>query len=430
MPATGPLGVAEISQYALFARLLPAVFVFWLAWAVSRNTYRSLGNRALRAFFLVVGVGFSMEFLAWFLQPVSSGLAGTASVLAAVSGVVDPLLLLLFSLAFPIPHPQLRSKVLWTACASCAGIVLLLLLVAPPPPGLPSWVSAVYVNGTYLASFSILLRAYLRERYRFRGRQLFFVTIGVGFAGLSRSAAFFTDLPMHVFPAPTTDVLVLGLAASLLLTAILALACRALVGPAARRANPVFGWLVACLVGFSAIYFLIHELDAALGFNYTLDAQYFGFRWIGVGGILGYGILRYQLFDFELRTRQAVLVLGAIMVGLLTAFATALAITDSVSLTSARATGLVAGAVCSLVVYAILGWLWRRAPQGVELPRFRTRRIEIYEAALEYALAGAEWKLGEHLFADTLREVFDITQEEHRLIVERLEKMSRPTLPP
>ncbi len=47
---------------------------------------------------------------------------------------------------------------------------------------------------------------------------------------------------------------------------------------------------------------------------------YFGYRWIAFALIAGYGMLRFQLFDFELRVNQAAGLLVAMPVALSAAF--------------------------------------------------------------------------------------------------------------
>src|ERR1043165_1282819 len=130
--------MADIASYTLFVRLLPAVFLFWLAWVVARSPYRSRGNQLLTAFFGLVGLEFFLEFLAGLLQPLSSTSAGIAGFVNTVLGVADPPLLLLFSLSVPRPHRLLRSLGLWSAWAA-AGLAVLLLQVVPVA-GLSHWV--------------------------------------------------------------------------------------------------------------------------------------------------------------------------------------------------------------------------------------------------------------------------------------------------
>jgi hypothetical protein len=409
--------MAEIGSYALFVRLLPSVFLFWLAWAISRSPYKSTSNRLLSRFFLVVGAGFFLEFLAALLQPVSPGLAGAMSNLDAVAGVADPILLLLFSLTFPQLHPLRQSRLLWSSWTCAAALTLILSWTSPSQvAGLAQWESVAYVNGTYLLCFGVLLQSYLREQYRFRQRQLFFVVLGVGFVGLSRSTALFANLLL--FYNLPLGLVAAGLGASLLILAIFLVACHILAPLTARRADVAFVWLLALLVGFSSAYFLVVQVDSAMVFRHTLDDQYFGLRWIVVGGILGYGMLRHQLFDFELRTRQAILFLVSMPIGLLAAFATALAVNPGTSITVARSAGLLVGIASTGAAYTSIGWVWGRLDPESEFPA-RERRIELYEATLEYALADAPWNLGERLFADTMREILGITAEEHERIVKR-----------
>jgi len=412
--------MGEAASYALFVRLLPSVFLFWLAWAVSRSPYRSSSNRTLSLFFLVVGLGFLLEFMAELVQPISPWSADVLSGIGTLAGVVDPALLLLFSLSFPQVHPRRRSRVLWVSYG-CAALATLIVSWNPSSrlALLTQWESVIYVNGTYLACFLVLLQGFLHEQYTFRKRQLFFVVLGVAFAGLSRSVAFFTFGFAHLLFA---EFIVLSLAASLLLVLAFMLGVRMVRPRLALQANKVFAWVAVLLVGFSASLFLVLELDGLFGFGSLLVNQYFGLRWLVVGSVLGYGILRHQLFNFELRARQAVLFLVSLVIALLVAFAVALAVGPGTGITAARLAGLAAGAVVFGLAYVGLGLVWRRLGAGADLPvAYQQRRVELYEAALEYALGGAQLSLGERLFADTLREALGITAEEHERILKRLE---------
>ena len=406
--------MAAIESYALLVRPVPTVFLFGLAWAVARSPYQSMANRLLVTLFSLLGLGFLLELLVDLTMPLSAQLAHLLQALVLTIGVVDPPVLLAFSLAFPDPRPALRSPTLWAASGAVALLVLYLALTAGRAG---AWAMTVYVDAMYLTSFGLLLRAYVRERHRFRERQLFFVVLGVGFAAVSRSAAVLFSHPVRTPLGPALTFLLTGLGITLLLTGLFYAWARRLPAPA--RTRVLFRWLLAALLGFLAVHSLVLSLNE-LGLR--VSGQYFGLRWVVVGGILGYGILRYQLFDFELRARQAVIFLASLFVGSLTAFATALLVGDgSMGLTATRAVGLGVGVGATLLCYTLLTRLWRLAWPGTELPvRFRRRRIELYEAALEYALADTRWTLGDHLFAVTLREVFQITPEEHEQVVRRL----------
>lgn len=395
---------------APLVRLVPATFLFWLAWAVQRSPYKTAGNRFLEGFLALVGLGFFLESLADFAVYLSPDLSGFLRVAAAATGIVDPPLLLAFALAFPSGRPALRSMAVWISVAAAAGATAVALLVAPGGAG--GWALTVYVDAVYLAAFALLLHAYAQERLRSRERQVFFVVLGVGFAALSRLGGIFFE---H---APTSDQPTVVLLSSLAIyLGFAALFFVGLVrwGVPAPRARSLLLPLLGLLVAFSIMYYLLAV------FANPVSSQWFALRWIVVGGILGYGILRHQIFDFELRTRQAVTFLVSLAVGLLAALAAAEAAGASGSLSAAHAAGLATLVAVTALAYAAVTWGWRRLRPGDELPSaYRQRRVELYQAALESSLAGAQLNLGEHLFAGTLREVFAISQEEHEEVMERI----------
>jgi len=413
--------MVELESYALFVRLLPCVFLLWLAWVVGRSAFPQGSSRWLGAFFTVVALGFFLQFLYRLFEP----LGGAAQGLVAfenVLGAIDPPILLAFSLAV-LQSRWLRAPWVWIAylVAGPASFFLSYAGAADAYPALKFWGPIAYVNVTYLVSFGLLLRAYLREPYKFRARQLFFVVVAVGFAAFSRSGAlFFGGLrsadPGRAFVLPSFLVEI-GLLVAFWATT------RFLVPTAVRRSNAVYAWLFALLAAFAVAYYLVVLWDDLLGFHASLRVQYFGLRWLVVGGILGYGVVRHQLFDFGLRTRQAAAFLSAVAVGLAAAFIAATrAQAGGTPITGARAIGFAAGFAASLLTYHLVAWLWRRSRRGADLPAsYRHRRLELYEAALEFSLAHRDWTLAERLFADTLRDVFEITPEEHERVLKSLQ---------
>jgi hypothetical protein len=391
-------------------RLVPATFLFWLAWAVQRSPYRTLGNRLLAGFLALVGLGFFLESLADFARHAAPGMGGVFRSAAIAAGIVDPPLLLAFGLAFPFARPALRSPALWLALAAAAGVTAAAMVVAPA--GVGGWVLTAYVDTAYIVAFALLLRSYAQEPPGLRERQLFFVVLGVGFAALSRVGGFFFE---HALTRDQlTAILVSSLAGYLGLSVLFFVVLRrwGVPGP---RARGLFFPLLALLVAFSIVYYPLFV------FARPVSSQWFALRWIVVGGILGYGILRHQLFDFELRTRQAVTFLASLAIGLLAAIAAASAAEAGSNLAVAQIAGLATGVAVTALAYAAIAWGWRRLRPGDELPSaYQQRRVELYQAVLEYSLAGAQLNLGEHLFAGTLREVFAISQEEHDEVMRKI----------
>jgi hypothetical protein len=397
-------------------RLVPAMFLAWLAWAVRRSPFKTAGNRILAAFLALVGLGFLLESLAD-LAVFPPGAKGVLRAAVAAIGVVDPPLLLALGLAFPSPRPALRSPALWMAVAAAAGATVAARLLAPAAAA--GWASTAYVDAAYLAAFALLLRPYAQERQRVRERQAFFVVLGVGFAALSRAGGiFFEHAPARDQP---TAVLLSSLAIYAALSALAYAGLRRWGAPE-PRARGLLLPLLGLLVAFSSVYYVLASVAD------PLTSQWFALRWIVVGGVLGYGMLRHQLFDFELRTRQAVTFLASLAVGLLAGLAAADAVGGD-GLAAAQAAGLAVGVAGTALAYAAGRWGWRRLRPGDELPlAYRQRRVELYQAALESSLAGAQLRLGEHLFAGTLRDVFAISQEEHEQVMARI-AAQRPAPP-
>jgi hypothetical protein len=398
------------AETAAYLRLLVPALVGWVAWAVARAPYQERPNRLLASFLLVIAVEFLLESV-WLLFPP----VGSARWAQFLLGLADPPLLLAYALTFPRPPPRWRPWA-YVAAWTAAAAVFTAALAAGNDADLnftrPGWAAAhlVAVDGAYLAAFLVLLRHFLGEPRRFLARQLGFVALGAGFVGLSRTAAAFLPGGLQM---PGTN---LGLAARGALLVAAAYAILALVawawGRTARRSPaPLMATLGAVLAGFLGAWI---ALAAAAPGGFTF---FFALRWVVFALIVGYGILRHQFFDFQAETGNTLAYLAAAVA--------AVAVSARVGQAAAgaeaarHAAALAAGAATLALGSLLLRQLGRLRPAPSEVAS-RRRLLEIYEATLEYAIEPATWSGPQRRLVETLRDLFEVTPEEHERIVARL----------
>lgn len=411
----------SLITYRYHLSLLPVVFLGWLAAVVARLPQQRKANRLFAAFLLTVALGFAMEFLWGLFLHMDGPMRETFRTVQDVLGILDPPLLLAYAVA--VSRRRSPGAGYWCAYGLVGGTLFFASRFGPGGDWQPI-ASLGYVNGTYLAAFAVLLAASAVETRRYMSRQLRFLAIGVGFIGLSRSGAIFYAGPSAL--ALSSGFEIIG-AASLVSLAVLLLAW--VIGSALKRsAAHKIGGLVLRLGVLMAVFFLcwlgLIGVDTALGSTDTLGTfavGFYGYRWVVFAGVVGYGILRYQSFNLESALTQAGAFSISVPIGIVAAMVTGSSLSPDRPTAVAQASALVVFAATTIVVGLLARWFSSTlvAREAFEAG-YRRRRLQVYEATLEYALEKPEWSEEERRLVESLKEVFEISPEEHRQIAERV----------
>ncbi len=423
-----------ISDFAELATAGAPVLLLWLAAIVARTPHQERSNRLLALFLVTVALGFVAELVAslnaiWW----SEGLAFAARAVEYALGLADPPLLLAFSLNFPRPSPRWRPGIVTVAYGTAGAAITLAFVTGgwgyygplPNPPAEGALI--VYVNGTYLAAFAILLGRFVDERHPFLAREIQFAAIAVGFVAVSRSGAVFFVRPA-MSPARLAAPLVSLVLATVQLGGVLALVSRRRRGTSRRPVAAVGRPVLAITAGFFAAWALTVLLDRALGSPENGFANlFFVYRWFFFALILGYGILRYQVFDYEFKVAHAGALIVAVALAAAAGLATASGTEDvGASVQTAATAGLAASLLVGAAAYGV-GLVATRAlaPALTDAPTAVARRLEVYEATLEYALGDDDLDEPAERFLESLREVFDVRPEVHAAVLDRLRRVRR-----
>lgn len=400
---------------AAYFRLLVPALVGWVAWAVACAPYQERSNRLLASFLLVIAVEFLLESVWILFEPV-----GAARWAQFLLGLVDPPLLLAYALTFPRPPPRWRTWAYAAACAAAAA-PLAVALAAGHDAFLNytsrGWAAAhlAAVDGAYLAAFLVLLRRFLGEPRRFLARQLAFVAVGAGFVALSRTAAAFLPGGLQLQGSRLEMV---GDGAILVLAAYAALVLVAwLWGRTALRSPARLMAALGSLLGAFLATWAALAVASPDGFS-----LFFALRWVFFALVVGAGILRHQLFDVTAETWNGLSYLAAAVAGVLASALLGNALGAGPSSGAARGlAALAAGVAVLATAYPLLKALVRRLRLGrPETPR--RILLELYEATLEYAIADGPPRTGaERQLAETLRELFEVSAEEHERVLSRLQ---------
>lgn len=424
---------ASITYFTVFVRLLAPAVLIWLAWLIYRTPYQARSNRIPATFLSVVAAGFSLEFI-WEMATVRPAESTELTVYGLRSvqeflGVLDPILLLAYAVIVAKPLGRPRQKWLWVAYGTAAVLILAWSLTFLPPRSHEresyeafAWVQILYVNGTYLFAFVLLLHRYLTEDRRFFSRQLFFLALGVGFVALSRSLALFTgpfappDPASRWWTIPGRGFL-MGL-----VILFLVLSVHRLVGRGDRRSPRR---LASAMIGLLGIFFLLWSLSyyVSTRTEATRLASYvYGLRWVFFALVVAFGILRHQLFDLELRLRQTIALLAALLVAVPVGVAAGyLASAAGASIAEGRLLGLAACLGFGVAAYVGAERTARLfLPRDADPAQSQRRKLEVYEATLEYALRKPSWSPSERRFVETFRDVLGISPEDHERVLERL----------
>lgn len=410
----------SLEAYRYHLSLLPVVFLGWLAVVVARLPQQRKANRLFAVFLLTVALGFTLEFFWGLFLYVEGEQRLVFRTAQDVLGIVDPPLLLAY--AVTVFSRRLPKLPFWIAATAIGTILFFFTRYAPPGDWQPI-ASLVYVNGTYLVAFVVLLLAFARESRRYLSRQLRFLAIGAGFIGLSRSGAIFYTGPSALALSRGHEII--GAATLFSLAVLLGVwsACSAYRRPATRKIGGLILQLTALMLGFYLCWLGLIGIDQALGSTQPLGifaVGFYGYRWVVFAAVVGYGILRYQSFNLESALTQAGAFAVSVPIGVVAAMATGASIAERPE-PGAQATALAVFAATTLVVGLLARWFSSTlvAREAFEAG-YRRRRLQVYEATLEYALEKPEWSEEERRLVESLREVFEISPEEHRQVAARI----------
>lgn len=402
------------AETAAYLRLLVPALVGWVAWAIARAPYQERPNRLLASFLLVIAVEFLLESV-WILFEPVDGVRWAQFLL----GLADPPLLLAYALTFPRPSARWRPGAFVGACCAVAAAFAAALAAGHDGDlnfAARGWSAAhmLVVDAAYLAAFLVLLRRFLDEPRRFLARQLSFVALGAGFVALSRAGAAF--LPGG--PGVAGSNLAAVAQGALLVVAayaVLVLLAWRWERAALRSPVPLMAALGGLLAGFLGTW---AAFAAAAPASVTF---FFALRWVFFALVVGAGILRHQLFDVPAETWNGLSYLAAAVAGVLTAATLhqALGAGDAAG-AAPRLAALAAGVAVLATVDPLLKAVGRRLRQGRPATPRRIL-LDLYEATLEYAcVQGAPRTGAERQLAETLRELFEVSAEEHERILARI----------
>lgn len=404
------------------------VLLSFMAWIVWRGPYQERSNRALASFLTVLAAGFWLEVI-W--DQTRSGLpqiGAPARALQDILGYLDPPLLLAFALVLTTRPSPRRDWVIWPAYV-VAGVFLWATGAGQNllPESAFRWAHVAYINGTYMVAFLLLLVSYVSERRTFVARQLRYLVLGVGLAAFSRMAALYQyggPLAGRVDTVPGLVGLSLATAvAMLLLVCVIAASMVRNRQPVPGRQVRTMGLLVGLVTSFFSIWFILVTVTSETNLT-GFGGQFYAFRWIAFAGIVAYGLLRYQLFDFDVRARQVAALFGVTATTVVVAMILSWGLNEGGwSLVGARIGGLILAMAVGLPVFLVVDRVGRSMePEGLGQELEARRRLEIYQATLEFALEKPAWSADERRFVDTLREVFEVTPEEHAALMEKLRR--------
>lgn len=343
--------------------------------------------------------------------------------------VLDPALLLYFASIYPrrtraADHPLFAPGVvaLWAFFAA--------VLVAAPEayraslgPSRATWAGIMllaYLGGCYLAAYVLLLRQLRGEPSPRRLRQQQLLVGAFGIALVYRVGVLPSEfLPLGLASTVVASLIAVGLFASIGIWS-LHRARNASERAALARAHRVTAAGIAVLAVLANAGVALHLLgqDPLLVGDVVeagSSATSF-FRWVLFALVGGYAILRYQLFDIDIRVHRATrvaLAVGVVAVGVLAARALARSIAPPGELWGDLLFG--AGAVLAMASAIRLSDLGARLlapPTGQAAEFVRLRKMEVYGAALATALEEGQDVEGPSL--QRLRASLGLSTADHR----------------
>lgn len=421
----------DVVPFLYFIRVVPPVLLLWLAWIVHRTPFQELANRLFASFLFVISLGYLLEF-AWFTS--NGGPIIVREVTREVQGllgVLDPPLLLAASLAYLGRRSLLRNPWPWTVYLLAAAFLWWETRAyhvgnTVIPLDVALTLKALYVNGTYLLGFILLVKGAVEETHYYKRRQLGFLAVAVGFAALSRSGVLFVPGGPSVMLLGSPGTIFASLAVASVLYLIIWGTFRITLPRQRDGFETLFVVLGALVLAFHVLWLLSFATDKAIGEAVTtLHHTHYPMRWVVFAAIMGYGSLRFQLFDFDLRLRQALALGAATFSAVAVAMTSATLLWDGpaggTSLLEARLAGIMAGILTIVPLWwMIMHGTRRLLPVADAVVAWQKRRLEVYEATIEHTVDKPSWDPAERRFVETLREVFEVTSEEHEQVVARL----------
>ncbi len=423
-------------------KVAAAAFLLWLTTVMLRAPAKPRPNRILAAFLAVLALGFLLEYFVAVLWGIAPRMRNGIFLARSLVGLVDPPLLLAFALSLGAAPRRRRATMAWIASATTAlGLAAILALYPPgvnasgelefPTPALLAEFAFVSVH--YLLAYGLALDTYLGERRRFASDQLRFLSLAVGFAALSRLAAVYwafgsgTSL-LH----PAHLVAVGGFPLAALALAGVHVGFRTSHRPAARRLADHTRGLAILLAVFFGSLVAVSGIELATDLRGVFTSQFFPSRWVVVALLMGLGILRHQLFDFELQARKAAALLAAVAAGIAVAFAsTEAGPALGLGLPGSKLLGLAGAVAAAGPVYLIaVRWAQWWGPASPSYSAADQRRAEVYEALLEDAPEPRAWSESDALLFEALREVLEITPEQHQRAVASVQGRRGPPVHP
>lgn len=447
-PGTAPVWVFDWT--AVFQGLV-GLLAAALALVVLRASPRKPANQFFALFMALLGVNFAAGFFheGYLLGGDAAGVRLTDRVMWQAL-LLDPAALLYFALLYPRRDPRLGRPGLVLAL----GLPALLFtglhlaapwLFAPPLPGaaepavgdaaraLYRFPVILYMAAYYLAAFGLLLRNYLREESPILRDQRGLFALGLGVAVFPRIGLIpYLELPVEL----PLDALRLNRFLVQTATAMLPLLgawawARMATAERQTQVDRVFVAMAGMVLAIMSLWLLTTPLLSWVAGGSFVPKVVFGLRWVFFGAIVGYALLKYQVFDVELRTKRwtgrgaAVAALAA--VALAVQHASAAALPGNLPLALAAAGGMV----------VLAAWPVRRgadrlaarvfpAAQPGDEAYLHACRVEVYWAHLEEALGRGEPDPAEARFLEQLRERLDISEREHQALEHLVRRRSGP----
>lgn len=425
--------------------LVVAVVTAAIALAVLRGSIRRAPNQFFAFFLLLVAANFGAQFLgAGFIEDPGQSLLWKRVGLLVL--IWDPVVLVYFASVFP---RRAFFAVHGWALALLALVPLLLTLAffqspgAFDPPGfqVQRVTLLVYLGAAYAYCLFTLFTPRAPAATPALARRTEFVLLGFAVALLPRLGLLVDDLGLFGLTSSPGRV-----AARIAITGGFFGALYVLAGRAARRPTPptgprrtwIFGWTAAFLAVLTLLWIsgllLAEEFQASRDFGINL---YYPFRWILFSLIVGYAIVRYQVFDIELRLKRTLglALFSAVAVSLFTLSYLAL---DRLLLPPLLdRTDVAAVLLAALLVLPFL--LGRRQgtarlaslvfPHASRDPGYlRSRKLEVYAAHLEAAAAEGRLTNPPDPELEALRARLGLSPEEHRTL-DRLVRRSEVRAP-
>lgn len=416
---------------AVALSLFVAAVLFLLAGVLLAAGRRRRESLVLAIFMGLVGVNFLATGLEALYHPPYAFLLGRVSL------ALDPLFLLLFVHLYAPQGSAALARGLMAVSASLAAIAIALSVLAPnlgfrvpsliPDASLGLTSAMLNLAVCYGAAWAHALRAALAAPTRLLGQRATWLAGAIGVAVIPRLALVPADFNLFAALGPADPpyekaeraFFLVALLQMGIIAAILALTYwyvrRKSVSPPVpiRRALRFVALAVLFLVALS-VPFTVSGYHGGPHFGWTGS---FGLRWIVFAGVLVYGMLRYEVPEFQRTADRAVpvagAVLGAVAVFLVaTVYGGAQDLAPSVYVPLAAGLALAAAWPAADLTRTTVRYLEGVHPSGGELDR----RLELYRAALESAWARGPPNATARVRLDRERRAFGLSRPEARAL--------------